>query len=202
MVNGDVHEVVIIGVATGNITDKFYCYEPVLSPSKRFLVFIKFFPAHFVEGVSDKYLFYDFQKSAKANRPRNVGLGDPQNVGQVLYPPTAKNQVGDNTGRPPSEVHMLASGTFFWSPKGDRVAFADTYQGKVTLVVVGLDGGGPDLHVTERELRKSDICNSQRDLNSCSFGVSSIEFTGEGVKLALRPLNLAVRIKREIELKF
>ncbi len=201
-VNGNVRQVVVIDPASQGIIDKFYCYEPLISASKRFLAFIKFFPAHFVEGVSDRYLLYDFQKSAEANRPQNVPLSDPQNVGQVLYPPTAKNQLGDNTAQPPTEIHMLASGTFFWAPEGDRVAFADDYRGAVSLVVATLSGIEPALQTVERELRKSDICKSQQDLDSCLFAVSSIEFTSQGVKLTLRPLNLAVAIKREIELKF
>jgi len=199
-VNGSVRQAVVVDPVKQALIDRFYCYEPVLSPNKRFLVFVKFFPAHFVEGVTYQYLLYDLKKSPEANRPKNTTVSDPENVGRPLYPLSAKNQFGDNTGQPASEVHMLASGTFFWSADSRRVAFADSHQGVVTLVVVSLIGAEPIARIAGRELRKIEVCKPNRDLNSCAFVVSSVGFTSDGVTVALRASS--GKVKDVIEVKY
>lgn len=198
-VNSSVRQVVVIDINGSTVIDNFYCYEPILSPDKRFLALVKFFPPHFVQGVSYQYLLYDFQKSPAANRPQNVPANDPQNVGQVLYPTNAKNQLRDNTEQPPLQVHLMASGTFFWSARGKRVAFADDHLGIVRLVVVELQGTTPILRVLDRELKKTDIRKSKRGLDTCAFTVSDIQFTAAGVKVALTPRS--GEIKRKIEVR-
>lgn len=199
-VNGSVRQVTVIDVASRTVIDKFYCYEPTLSPDKRLLAFVKFFPPHFVQGVTYQYLLYDFGKSPEANRPAGIPSDDPQNVGQVLYPPHAKNQFGDNTQQAPETIHTLASGKFFWSPTGKRVAFADSHAGIVHLVVAELRGATPTLRVVERELKKADICKPRRDLDSCTFVVSNIEFRGNSVTLALTPHSGEVKPKFQLQL--
>jgi hypothetical protein len=198
-VNGDVNAVVVVDLRSRKILDKFYCYAPALSPNKRFLAYIKFFPAHFVQGVTDLYLVYDFQKSPVENRTVGVSMSDIQNVGQPIYPPESRNQTADNTDRPESDIHMLESGALFWAPKEDRLVFADRFQGRLSLIMASFSKSGR-AEVKERELKKSDVCLST-DIEQCTFAVTSIQFSNEGhLKLKLRPYNSRFPVKGEIEL--
>ena len=198
-VNGDVNAVVVVDLRSRKIIDKFYCYAPALSPDKRFLAYIKFFPAHFVQGASDVYLVYDFQKSPAENRTMGVSMNDIQNVGQPIYPRESKNQTGDNTDRPDSEIHMLESGALFWAPEQDRLVFADRFQGRLSLIMASFSKSG-SAEVKERELKKSDVCLST-DTEQCSFAVTSVQFSNEGrLKLKLRPYDARFPVKGEIEL--
>jgi hypothetical protein len=200
-VNGDVSIVVVLDLAKSGVGDKLYCYAPALSPNKRFLAFIKFFPAHFVQGVTDVYLLYDFQKSAAENRPQGVGIGDVQNVGRVIFPPQSKNQPGDNTERTNEDVHMLESGAFFWSDNGDRLAFVDRYRSEMSLIVATIPISATDISIRHEEIKRSNVCQSE-DTNKCSFSVESIQFQKQGrLLLKLRPYNGTVLLKREIDLQ-
>ncbi len=199
-VNGDVSAVVVLDLDKFRLVDKFYCYAPALSPDKRFLAFIKFFPAHFVDGVSDVYLYYDFQKSPADNRPTNISKDDVQNIGQPIYPAGSKNQRGDNTDQPESQIHTLESGRFFWAPKEDRLAFVDQFRGKVSLVTALFPESGAPVKVKELEIRKSDVCSSI-EIEQCTFGVTSIQFTDqEHLKLKLRSNNDRYPVRNEIDL--
>jgi hypothetical protein len=196
--NGDASEVIVLGLDNFEIVDRFYCYAPILSPDKRLLAFIKFFPSHFVEGVSDIYLLYDFRESPAGNRSLGVNVGDVQNVGRIVYPPQLNDKTSDNTGKPESEIHMLESGALFWSPTGDRLVFADRYQGKISLVIANISRSGSKPTVKESEIKKSDVCLSS-GTNECSFAVTSIEFHDhDQLNLKLRPYNPAVPVKAEI----
>lgn len=197
-VSGDVDAIVVVRLSPVTIIDRFLCYSPALSPTKRFLAFIKFFPPHFVQGVSDVYLVYDFQKSPVQNRPANVPPDDAKNVGQVIYPPTSRNQGGDNVGMPESEIHMLESGALFWSPKGDQLAFADRVHTKLSLIAAIFSGS--TVKVKESEIKKSEVCESGKT-DECTFTVRSIQFSNQGhLRLKLRPYNFAVPIKEDVDL--
>jgi hypothetical protein len=198
-VNGDVNALVLVDLHLKKVVDKFYCYAPALSPDKRFLAYIKFFPAHFVQGVSDVYLVYDFRKSPAENRAQGVSTGDIQNVGRPIFPTEAKNQTGDNTDRPESEIHMLESGALFWAPKEDRLVFVDRFQGRLSLITALFSESG-SAQVRSREIKKSDVCLSN-DAEECTFAVTSVQFSDEGrLKLKLRAYNARFPVKGEIDL--
>lgn len=198
--NGDVNEVIVVDLSSGTMIDRFHCYFPALSPDKRFLAFAKFFPPHFVQGVSTEYMLYDFQKSPRMNRPSNVAPDDVRNVGLVIYPKGITNLPDDNVGKSESQIHMLESGEFFWSSNSNLLVFADGFQGRVSLIVARIGGPAPDTTIKEKELRKSDVCISDQSLEACSFGVASIQFPDEKhLKLMLRSHNHAIPIKPEIE---
>jgi hypothetical protein len=198
-VNGDVNAVALVDLDSAKIIDKFYCYAPTLSPDKQFLVYIKFFPAHFVQGVSDVYLLYDLHKSPAENRAAGVPNGDVQNVGRVIYPPESKNQSGDNTDRPESEIHTLESGAFYWAPKEDRLVFVDRFQDRFSLITASFSDSGI-ANIKQHEIKKTDICLSS-DTSQCTFTVTSIQFFNDGhLKLKLRPYNSRSPVKAEVDL--
>ena len=132
--NGDVNEIVIVDLNSGKMIDKIWCFAPALSPKKRFLAFVKFYTPHFLQGVSDEYMVYDFEKSPKMNRSAGIPSDDFRNVGRAVYPVGATNKPDDNIAKPELEIHKLASGQFFWAPDEEQLAFADRYQDKVFVI--------------------------------------------------------------------
>jgi hypothetical protein len=197
--SGDVGAVVVINLQTSEILDKFWCYWPVISPSKRFLAFVKYYPAHFVEGVSDVYLLYDFKKSPVDNRSGNIRPDDIYDVGKVIYPPSSTNEIGDNVRKTESQAHALASGALFWSSDGRLLAFADLYQGETSLVTAVVSDS--TVAVGQAEIKKSEVCLSLEKAK-CKFGVSSIQFppNGERLILTLRSYDQTSPVKEQIEI--
>ena len=200
MVNGNVHMVAIIDFGERKLTDRFLCYEPVLSGNRRYLAFIQFFPPHFVEGASFIYRIYDFQKSPQANRPSWASLDDIVHAGSVVYPGENVDARERNTQVPESDIHTLNSGTLFWSPKSERLAFADKHQGEVSLVVVQVTEGEPTVRTWVRLLRKSEVCLSEKA--ECEFMVSAISFDHARVSVTLRPFDPSSEIRRSLEFSF
>lgn len=140
--NWAVSTVLIYDLSSQKISDHFWAYEPILSPDKKLLIYEKFYPQHFVEGVSSEYLLYDLTKSAEANRPEEIKLSDLENVGTPVYPAGSRNTPGDNEGLSESKIHSLSSDSFYWSRDSKRVAFVDHHQHAQTLVIVGFLSGG------------------------------------------------------------
>jgi hypothetical protein len=197
--NGEVSSVVVVDPRTSRIIDKFYGYSLALSPDKRFVAYIKFFPAHFISGVTDVYLYYDFQKTPAENRGHGIPSDDVQSVGRPIYPVGSPNLPGDNTDKPDSEIHMLESGVLVWSPKENRLVFVDRFRGQTYLVMASFSiSGSPE--VKQQEIKKTDVCLST-DAVQCNFAITSVQFSAEGhVKLNLRPNNSMSSVRPQIEL--
>src|SRR5207248_8193347 len=123
-------------------------------------------------------------------------VNDLQYVGRVVYPLGVTNRPGDNTGIPEVQAHMLASGTFFWSPSADDVAFGDTHQHRVSVILVHLDSNGSP-HPLVKELSRAEVCVSP-DTPKCEFLICSIEFVPAGVRVNLK--SYSTRIKSVVEL--
>lgn len=140
MFNGDVWSVAIISLDALNISDNFLCYEPSLSPDGKYIAFIKFFPPHGAEGAEDHYMIYDLSKSAAQNRPPGIPTTDWKTVGFTVYPSGVGNHEFDNLHSAEGSMHSFSSAGFFWSPAGDKVVFADTCQGGLSILLVEIDG--------------------------------------------------------------
>jgi WD40-like Beta Propeller Repeat len=135
MFNGDIWSVAVIGLNSNTIEDNFLCYEPVLSPKGTYLAFIKFFPPHGADNPEDHYMIYDLTRNAVGNRPPGVRPDDLRTVGFTLYPFGVGNTQFDNLRSPNAETHTFSASSFFWSPDGSRLIFADSYGGR-TLVIM------------------------------------------------------------------
>jgi hypothetical protein len=123
MVSGDVDGVVMVDTVNCRVVDFFWCYQPAVSPDGQWIAFIKFFPPHFVSGVSDFAMLYDLTRSAAGNRPSGVLADDQETVGTRVYPP-GRNTEGDNAGLPETDLNAVGSG-FFWAPDSSKVLFAN-----------------------------------------------------------------------------
>jgi len=148
----------------GTLVDDFYCLRPSVSDGGRFVAYVKVYPLHFTPGVSSQYLIYDVSRTPAENRPGKFdGVMYRVNVGFPVYPFGSKNLPGDNYGLPDSEVHQCASPGLFWF-RDDRVlAFADRFDGSVSLVWVDLGAGVSNPNVTTIPLDTQSIV----DLANC-----------------------------------
>src|ERR1019366_7666481 len=77
-----VSRVVIVSGDTGAATDSFDAFKPAVSPDRRFIAFVKFYPPHGATGTEDHHMLYDMTKSALANRPAGVRLENRFDVGK------------------------------------------------------------------------------------------------------------------------
>jgi hypothetical protein len=177
MINSDAYEVVVLDITLARIGDTFWAYAPVLSPSGRYIAFIKFFPTHFVEGVDDRYMFYDLTRSAAQNRPAKIDASDRVDVGVTVYPPGKSNREGDNTGVDDSEVHAIASDTFFWSPNADQYFFADRYQGTLSAVRISFDANGRSA-ATSVDIPQADLCAPVHK-QICNVSLTAVDFESQ-----------------------
>jgi hypothetical protein len=180
MFSGDLWSIAIISTDQLALVDYFLCYEPAVSPDGHYIAFSKFFPPHGADGAEYHYMLYDLRKDAAHNRPSGISTSDWKTVGFTLYPFGIGNEEFDNIRRPESEVHMLSSDGFFWSPNSDQVVFADKYKGSITVVVANL---ALDSKVTIMAKEMPPMCGENtyetRDcplrLTTVSFGVKSTE---------------------------
>src|SRR2546427_5633177 len=87
MINGSAYQIEIVDTVNARIADEFLAYRPTLSPNGQFIAFVKMYPAHFVDGVSDYVMLYDLTRSASGNRPPGVTTDQEIDVGMPVYPP-------------------------------------------------------------------------------------------------------------------
>jgi hypothetical protein len=168
--SGDVSRIVIVDMKTGLIIDKFFCYAPSISPDGKYIVFIKFYPAHGVSSVEDHYAVYDSARSPADNRPR-AGRTDAATVGDVFYPRATGNQEGDNvdiTGRP---LHQMSGEKFFWMNDAKGFVFADRYGDDLRAVSVIILKGKPQVHTLQIDL--ADLCGTE---SSCVQRLVDVRF--------------------------
>jgi hypothetical protein len=135
------YNVNIIDPASAVLLDSFYGFTPGMSPNQRWLAYRKFYPRHTELQVSDEYLLYDLSKTAAQNRPPGIGLDDHEDVGLAIFPLGQKNVSGDHIGLPEDQRHETRSWSFLWAPDSRAVVFADSCQGKLSIVLVRVDEG-------------------------------------------------------------
>jgi hypothetical protein len=149
MSSGLVYDVVLIDVLRYEIADHFWAYDPTPSPNGRFIVFIKFYPAHmygppYPEGASpsDFVMIYDTTLGPTGNRPASIVIDDKLqykiDVGKVVYPPGFKTQ-DDNTALPEADANH--AGGFTWTEDSRKFVFSSEHQLKneqaVTRIIRG-----------------------------------------------------------------
>jgi hypothetical protein len=149
-------EVLIVDPAKDSV-DTFYCYWPILSPDRRWIVYEKRYPLHGVEG-SAEYLIYDLNKSAAQNRPEG-DVNNTTDVGAVIFPPGQKNVGGDNIRVPREQLHSGLS-PLYWASDSRAVLFADAIAGRpAKIILVTLDDKGAPSAV-EHEITVADLCGA------------------------------------------
>lgn len=181
MVNGSSSEVLIID-RSGRIADRFLCYLPSVSPDGHYVAYIKFYPSHFAEGTTDKYMLYNLGKTPSENRNPITSLSEWISVGRTVFPPGTDNLPGDNTNQQEFDTHACAS-ELFWSPDSRRIAFLERESIGYELVQASLESDGR-VSTSELPVSTSAICNSANgtdlDSSQCHLLMRSVGFGVDG----------------------
>jgi hypothetical protein len=172
----------IIDSTTATLIDDIWGFSPAMSPNQRWLVYRKFYPRHTDEAVSDEYLLYDLTKTPAQNRPPGIALDDHWDVGRAIFPLGQKNLAGDNIGVPENQQHSCRSESFLWAPDSRAVAFADSVQGKLSIVLVGVDENG-NTTASVRTISIAEVCGPathEGSLPSLDITASELEVEQSG----------------------
>jgi hypothetical protein len=205
MVNGSVSEIVVVDSASTGVVDVFWCYLPTISPLGEYIAFMKFYPAHFVEGSDDHYMLYDLDKNPIENRPPGVAPDDPQDVGRAFYPPGVGNKPGDNVGVPEESQHQSAS-RIFWIPDGRQLFFANRVvgsEGEIDLILADIgERGDVTLKIAKQD--PEPLCSTLKDperVRSCLLLVRKVEFH-PGPRPSLTATFEVVELRKLVALDF
>ena len=188
-------EINIFDIKSGRVVDSFWCYRPTRSPDGGKIAFVKFFPAHFVEGWESQYFLYDLSKSREANHPTltAVELTDAhignEIVGMQLYP----RVVRDNLFVPDNLAHHDFS-RLIWSPNGKELAFIDAVNGHTSLVVIDTSQPLDDAKRVSVKVAPvpelQELChvtdNADRCLNAADGGIT-MKFNSNSIQLTIDP---------------
>ena len=177
-VSANLSVVSVVDLDKAALLDAFFGYRPRLSPHRKLLAYIAFYPLTFPAGQwpSDRYMVYDLEKTARQNRdhlppsPYNAG---PQIYGHPLSPNGPGYVVVDN----PALAHSMSSDTFFWLNGEDMLAFADQWKGMNDLVVVNLASGIRHPQLTVKPLTNLGVVDvgACQDFSESSFRVTDIK---------------------------
>ena len=198
MVNGSVFEVVILDTRSISIADRFLAYCPTMSPDGRFIAFVKFYPAHFVDGTDDHYLLYDLALTPGGNRPANLDISDHTDVGVPIWP-TVANRSGDNTGVPQLQQHHMTAQAFFWRSDSERYAFADEHGGGIDLIIVSPSHGPPD--VSKVAISRAEMC-APLHTETCQLTLAEVELTQTGVLATFRGVGAESSLQQLVQFQY
>lgn len=170
--------VTLVSLPLGKEIDRVVCSKSSLSPSKRFIAYLKFAPAHpgYNWSPSAEYIVYDLAASPRRNRtPLNRSRAlEPYDAGWPFFPLDATNGPGDNMLEGHNvPAHWLIS-PFVWIGKSDTVVFVDRWRGSNSLIV-GQFGGAARLPSTT--VYPLDITGLV-DLSQCRDGAAPSDFDG------------------------
>lgn len=162
--------ITLVALPSGREIDSFVCFRPVISPSLRYIAYVKWFPAHIGHGytVTSEYMVYSLAALPAANRPNGLPPSDVYDVGWPVYPVGARNAPGDTMLEGNNEpAHVLVSQAFFWLAD-NAVAFVDRWHDVNTLIVADLSGGIRHPRVVARPIQASRLA----DFPSCLGSVA------------------------------
>ena len=209
MINGSAYQIEIVDTVNARIVDEFLAYSPTLSPNGQFIAFVKMYPAHFVDGVSDYVMLYDLTRSASGNRPPGVTTDQEIDVGMPVYPPNIQTTDG-NTGLPEAEINRVMSDMFFWAPDSSKFAFPAEHMvpqdtnGRVDknespqMVEVDLILANPSREKTTVTALSAMVCAA----SSCEHHLDGVEFGEDSIKAQFDGFSSKAGQKRTLEAKF
>lgn len=136
------------------LLDSFYAYTPTLSPDRRWLIFRRFYPSHGV-NASEQYFLYDAESERERgiDRGNDVSIADP--AGILVYPRHPNGKPGDNIDLPLEMTHRFRTTEFYWAPDSSAVAFADSVDKNLSIVLVT---SGADPGVYTAAISVAEIC--------------------------------------------
>ena len=198
-IGASVSRVIIVRVDTGVASDSFEAFDPVVSPDRRFIAFVKFYPPHSATGTEEHHMLYDMTKSGKANRPAAVGLDDLFDVGLNVYPGHG-NKEDDNIGVPERLAHNSPS-LIFWSPNSTQLAFADQTIKSLQLVLVKIVGTAAP-SVFTMPLDHTSVCTAPLSGNPCQAYLDQVKFADNELHAFFSGVGTRGSIHRELQVKY
>jgi hypothetical protein len=136
----------VVDCETDNVVDMFWCYDPVLSPSKRFWVYENFYPYHGLKSTQTTVvLVYDMKRTPLENRVPVKGYTEwPESqVGLPIYPGPYVEEKAYVLPRQQQEnpFWYLRSSPFLWSQDANDVVFLCNHQKQTYMVRVNISAG-------------------------------------------------------------
>lgn len=192
---GGATEVCIVDLANGRVVDRFWGYDPAVSPDASMVAFVRFYPLHFTPGVESQYRLYRVGDTAAANRSyykgQAEGIGEAAaDAGQPILAvekDAHSRAPRDNFQVPDAQAHEHLS-QLAWSPDGSRVAVLDA-QGKAIRALVAQVRGDAAATLARPVDGMEKICRTGRKDDDCttmSFDAVSLQFDAAGAALLLQ----------------
>lgn len=136
----------VVDCETDNVVDMFWCYGPVLSPSKRFWAYEKFYPYHGLKSIQTTVvLVYDMERTPLENRVPVQGYTEwPKvQVGLPIYPGPYVEGKAYLLPRQQQEnpFWYLRSSPLLWSANATDVVFLCNHEKQTYIVRVNISAG-------------------------------------------------------------
>ncbi len=139
-IGGGGRDVAIVDYKAATVIDHFWCYQPALSPSHRYIAFKKFFPEHGVDDVQSSNFEMLYEISADSDRSRSL-LRNPLdriNRGRLLYPPEFRVR---KTARGAVPITHTFPDQAIWSADSERFVLIDSVY-PADLISMGANNDG------------------------------------------------------------
>lgn len=176
LANAALYNIDIVGLTDASLLDSFYGFSPIIAPNQRWLVRRKFYPAQSVS--SEEYLLYDLTQDWAHNREPGVSRSDMDLVGKVIYPAVKGNEPFYNVNLPINETHTFRSASFYWAPDSRALAFADSVQGQLSLVLVSLDQS--EIRASAYHISSSEACPAAQGTSSLMLSDTEVSLPVNG----------------------
>ena len=191
-IQSNVSVINVVKLWTGEVVDSVWAYRPSVSPTKRWVAYVKMYPLRSAFPGSDQYLIYDVTKPPEAHRTDVESSGNLANhvdVGFSMYPPSSANVPGSNLVVPTEDVRLMRTIGFFWL-NNSEYAFADEWDGGYDIVVINLGEGDPREAVVHRDTVGvedflAETCPRFPDAQVSPLAVSDIRRVNEADGLAV-----------------
>ena len=176
MFNSSGDAVAVVNPVTLSVDDEFLGYGVTPSPDGRYVAFVKFFPAHGVDGVEHRIRLYDLAESPALNRPIQSRVeGAEFEVGTPIYPLLSNEGKRANTEISATDAYHLVS-EFRWSSDSTRFSFGVEHGAHELYVVVAYPG--------RRVVKSANI--SRACVSDCeSLRTEKIEFSKTGLEIEI-----------------
>jgi len=193
LADGGATEVRIVDFTNGHVVDKFWGYDPAVSPDASMIAFVRFYPLHFTDGVESQYRLYRLRASAEANRSyyRGQQAGtehEHADAGQPVFAHGKAQAPRANTGVADAQAHTHLS-RLVWSADSRRFGVIDAHGKTVRALVMPVPADGAEAAPIAQSVDGLDaICLPARaeDCASLPFDAVSLAFDTQGDSLRLK----------------
>lgn len=127
--NSSIKIVTIIDVATLKVITYFYCFNPSISPSKRYIIFKKFYPRF---GPSE--LQTDLYLAVSMLSDEYMGV-PPESIGTPLYPKKNADNASYDVYAPSFSQSHMAITDISWKKEVDWAYCTELYNGNVYVLI-------------------------------------------------------------------